>query len=193
MRPHVRWSLVLVFCALASRARGEGPGIVPGVVGEGVSLGEERSAVLQREGKPDFASRRRGLQRDMWVKSRRVVWYRNGRVVQVSVTQARLKTPEGLSTASSFQEVVTVHTPLARQVYTARGYSGGGALCYYDDRKRGIAFEFAQNLDPDTALVVPFRLFAIHVHEPGKDVLPDFDEVPAYAALIAKCPDGGTI
>jgi predicted mannosyl-3-phosphoglycerate phosphatase (HAD superfamily) len=97
--------------------------------------------------------------------------YRGGQVIQVKVTSASFKTPEGLTTASSLAEVQKHYRKL-RKSRRFINDSGGVMIDYYDDVRRGIAFEFT-SLDSETG---EFKPYAIVVHRPGERVIPENSE-----------------
>jgi hypothetical protein len=177
--------------AFAFSAWAEEPGIIPGSRMAGVALGSARSEVLKALGRPNRTSQNGSLTRDSWLHGRSLVlWSRRGRIVQVTTTSPTLKTPEGLSRSSAWADVAAAHATLTRSVYTTRSLGGGGSICYYDDVSRGIAFEFTENLGPRSS-TNRFSIYAIHVHVPGSQVIPERDEVPAHPSQ--PCPDTGGI
>ena len=89
----------------------------------------------------------------------------------MKVTSPSFSTPEGLTTNSTLAEVQKHHGNLRKTRHFVHG-SGGGLIDYYDDVRRGIAFEFTSvaSETPD------FKPYAIVVHRPGKLVIPENDE-----------------
>ena len=143
-----------------------------------VGLGMTRTAVHQTLGKPAATYGMSGgkLTGDVWMANTgndvRVV-YSAGKVIQVKVTSPSFSTPQGLTTNSALAEVQKHHGNLRKTRHFVHG-SGGGLIDYYDDVRRGIAFEFTSvaSETPD------FKPYAIVVHRPGKPVIPESDEEP---------------
>ena len=142
-----------------------------------IELGMTRPVVHKTLGKPAATYRMAGkLTGDVWMANTgndvRIV-YMNGRVIQIKVTSQSFSTPAGLTTNSSLSEVQKHHGNLRKTRHFVHG-SGGGLIDYYDDVRRGIAFEFTSvaSTTPD------FKPYAIVVHRPGKPVIPENDEEP---------------
>lgn len=140
-----------------------------------IELGASRQMVHQTLGKPSATYRAPGKQvGEVWMASTgndvRIV-YKGGRVVQIKVTSSSFVTPEGLTTNSSLADVQKHHSNLVKISRFVHG-SGGGLIDYYDDVRRGIAFEFT-SVDSDTP---NFKPYAIVVHRPGQRVTPENDE-----------------
>ena len=141
-----------------------------------IVLGMTRPVVHQTLGKPAASYRLSGGKwtGDVWMANTgndvRIV-YRAGKVIQVKVTSSSFSTPEGLTTNSSLAEVQKHHGNLRKTRHFVHG-SGGGLIDYYDDVRRGIAFEFTS-----VASETPnFKPYAIVVHRPGQHVIPENDE-----------------
>jgi hypothetical protein len=140
-----------------------------------IELGASRQTVHQTLGKPSATYRAPGrLTGEVWMATTgndvRIV-YRGGRVVQIKVTSASFVTPEGLTTNSSLVDVQKHHKNLVKTSRFVHG-SGGGLINYYDDVRRGIAFEFTA-VDSETP---NFKPYAIVVHRAGQRVMPETDE-----------------
>ncbi|MGB7926323.1 MAG: hypothetical protein WCF57_23990 [Pyrinomonadaceae bacterium] len=140
-----------------------------------IELGATRPEVHKTLGKPSATYRSPGgTTGEVWMATTgndvRLV-YRNGRVVQIKVTSASFATPEGLTTKSALAEVQKHHENLVKSRRFVHG-SGGGLIDYYDDVRRGIAFEFT-SVDSETP---NFKPYAIVVHRPGQRVIPENDE-----------------
>jgi dUTPase len=140
-----------------------------------IELGASRAVVHQTLGKPSATYRAPGgMSGEVWMATTgndvRIV-YRNGRVVQIKATSSSFATPEGLTTKSSLAEVQQHYKNLVKISRFAHG-SGGGLIDYYDDVRRGIAFEFT-SVDSETP---NFKPYAIVVHRPGQRVMPENDE-----------------
>jgi hypothetical protein len=101
----------------------------------------------------------------------RVFYDLQGRVIQIAEAAPKAVTADGISIASSFEDVTSKYKNLEPFLYTAKDAYAE----YYDDVKRGIAFEFTWTvaLGPSSK-----HLRAILVHSPGKHVIPDSDERP---------------
>jgi hypothetical protein len=99
----------------------------------------------------------------------RVFYDLQGRVVQIAEAAPKAVTADGISTASSFEDVTSKYKNLERSLYTGKE----GFAEYDDDVKRGIAFEFT---DPLAASPSSKHLRTILVHTPGKHFIPDADE-----------------
>jgi hypothetical protein len=165
----------LLFLIPASAATGQDFKIEPGHRAGKITLGITAEAVHQILGQPSATYRMQGkLTGDVWMANTgndvRVV-YRRGQVIQVKVTSASFKTPEGLNTESSLAEVQKHYRKLSKTRRFVHG-SGGGLIDYYDDVARGIAFEFTSvaSETPD------FKPYAIVVHSPRSRVIPENDE-----------------
>jgi hypothetical protein len=140
-----------------------------------IELGASRTVVHKTLGKPSTTFRAPGgMTGEVWMATTgndvRIV-YRDGRVVQLKATSAKFATPEGLTTNSSLAEVQQHYKNLVKTRRFVHG-SGGGLIEYYDDVRRGIAFEFTA-LDSETP---DFKPYAIVVHRPGQRVMPENDE-----------------
>lgn len=140
-----------------------------------IDLGASRAVVHKTLGKPSTNYRAPGgLTGEVWMATTgndaRLV-YREGRVIQIKVTSAKFATPEGLTTDSSLEEVQKHYKNLVKTRRFVHG-SGGGLIEYYDDVRRGIAFEFT-SVDSETP---NFKPYAIVVHRPGQRVMPENDE-----------------
>ena len=140
-----------------------------------IELGASRQVVHKILGKPSATYRAPGrLAGEVWMATTgndvRIV-YRGGRVIQIKATSSSFATPEGLTTNSSLAEVQKHYGNLNQTRHFVHG-SGGGLIDYYDDVRRGIAFEFTA-LDSETP---SFKLYAIVVHRAGQRVMPENDE-----------------
>ena len=142
-----------------------------------IELGMSRPIVHKTLGKPSATYRMAGkLTGDVWMANTgndvRIV-YMNGKVIQIKVTSQSFSTPVGLTTSSSLAEVQKQYPNLRKTRHFVHG-SGGGLIDYYDDVRRGIAFEFTSvaSETPD------FKPYAIVVHRPGKLIIPETDEEP---------------
>lgn len=170
--------LLLASCVLflfAASATAQDFKIEPGRKVGKVLLGATRQAVHQALGKPSTTYRAPGrLTGEVWMATTgndvRVV-YRGGRVIQIKVTSSSFTTPEGLTTESSLEDVQKHYRSLTRTRHFVHG-SGGGLIDYYDDVRRGIAFEFTA-VDSETP---NFKHYAIVVHRAGQRVMPETDE-----------------
>jgi hypothetical protein len=181
-RSHLTRGLMLGCCLLllilvSSVATAQNFKIEPGRSAGKIALGISRQEVHRILGQPSATYSMEGkLTADTWMANTgndvRIV-YRNGRVIQVKVTSASFKTPEGLTTASSLAEVQKYHTRLRKSRHFIND-SGGVMVEYYDDVRRGIAFEFVA-LDSETG---EFKPYAIVVHLPGQSVIPENGEEP---------------
>lgn len=166
--------LLLIICA-SSVATAQSFKIEPGRRAGKITLGVSRQEVHKILGQPSATySMEGGLTADTWMANTgndvRII-YRNGQVIQVKVTSASFKTTEGLTTASSLAEVQKHHTRLRKSSHFIND-SGGVMVEYYDDVRRGIAFEFT-SLDSETR---EFKPYAIVVHLPGQRVIPENGE-----------------
>jgi hypothetical protein len=106
----------------------------------------------------------------------RVFYDPQGRVIQVAEAAPRPVTADGISTASSFEDVTSKYKNLEPFLYTVKDAYAE----YYDDVKRGIAFEFTWTMAAGPSSK---HLRAILVHAPGKHVIPDSDERPVLPRL----------
>jgi hypothetical protein len=154
-------------------------GAVPGKGIGKVRLGMSRTAVRRALGKPRTTfSLPRGLASDLWGtvntpsyrKSPNTleVIYRGGRVVQIEMTSPAFKTDQGVSTATPLHLVRKVHP---KMTMTRLVYSKGNQRRqhYYDDIRRGIAFEYWPDGEEINTLIV---------HQPGARVIADSGGVP---------------
>ncbi|HEX8650662.1 MAG TPA: hypothetical protein VF708_07460 [Pyrinomonadaceae bacterium] len=151
--------------------------IEPGRSAGKIKLGISRQEVHKTLGQPSATYSMEGkLTGDTWMANTgndvRVI-YRGGQVIQVKVTSASFKTPEGLTATSSLAEIQKHHTRLRKTRHFIND-SGGVMIDYYDDVRRGIAFEFA-SVDSETG---EFKPYAIVVHRPGQRVIPENGEEP---------------
>jgi hypothetical protein len=165
----------LLFLTPLSASTAQDFNIEPGRRAGKITLGLSRQAVHQLLGQPSATYRMQGkLTGDVWMANTgndvRVI-YRRGQVIQVKITSASFKTPEGLNTESSLAEVQKHYHKLVKTRRFVHG-SGGGLIDYYDDVGRGIAFEFT-SVDSETP---DFKPYAIVVHSPGSRVIPENDE-----------------
>jgi hypothetical protein len=167
----------LLFLIAASAATAQDFKIEPGRRAGKIVLGISRQEAHKILGQPSATYRMQGrLTGDVWMANTgndvRLV-YRGGQVVQVKVTSASFNTPEGLTTRSPLAEVQKQYAKLRKSRHFVHG-SGGGLIDYYDDVRRGIAFEFTSvaSETPD------FKPYAIVVHRPGQRVIPENDEEP---------------
>lgn len=141
-----------------------------------IELGMTRPMVHKALGKPAATYRMSGGKRtgDVWMANTgndvRIV-YRAGKVIQVKVTSSSFSTPVGLTTNSSLAEVQKHHGNLRKTRHFVHN-SGGVLIDYYDDVRRGIAFEFT-SVDSETQ---DFKPYAIVVHRPGQRVIPETGE-----------------
>lgn len=169
--------LLLLIFASATAATAQDFKIEPGLRAGKIALGISRQEVHRILGQPSATYSMQGkLTGDVWMANTgndvRIV-YRRGQVVQVKVTSASFKTPEALTTESPLAEVQKHYSKLRKSRHFVHG-SGGGLIDYYDDVRRGIAFEFTSvaSETPD------FKPYAIVVHRPGQLVIPENDEEP---------------
>ncbi len=99
----------------------------------------------------------------------RVFFNRAGKAVQFAFEADKPRTADGITTNSSLEEVTTKYPEVKRAKYRAKA----SYIDYYDDIKKGIAFEFA---GADIGGECKKHLYAILVHLPGKRVIPEADE-----------------
>jgi hypothetical protein len=149
--------------------------IEPGLKAGKIELGTSRQAVHKILGQPSATYNVEGkLTGDVWMANTgndvRIV-YRGGQVIQVKVTSASFKTPEGLTTASTLAEVQKHYRKLRKSRHFVND-SGGVSVDYYDEVRRGIAFEFV-SIDSESP---EFKPYAIVVHRPGERVIPENGE-----------------
>ena len=169
--------LLLLILASAATATAQDFKIEPGLRAGKIALGISRQEVHRILGQPSATYSMQGkLTADTWMANTgndvRIV-YRGGQVIQVKVTSASFKTPEGLTTESTLAEVRKHHTRLRKSRHFVND-SGGVMIDYYDDVRRGIAFEFT-SVDSETR---EFKPYAIVVHSPGQRVIPENGEEP---------------
>lgn len=165
----MRYLLVLLLAAGCARGPAADHRIEPGARIGPVALGDARDAVHAALGAPTRswsppADATTVL--DLWGAGphpRFVVYYRDGRVVQVHVTDAAYATADGLTARTPVAEIKARYSPLMTFVnpYEKR-------TAYYDAVGPGITFvvtyaEDAAGLTGTTA--------AVMVHPPGAEVL----------------------
>ena len=166
---------LLLLISAASVATAQDFKIKPGLGAGKIELGSSRQTVRKILGQPSATYTMEGkLTGDVWMANTgndvRII-YRGGQVIQVKVTSASFKTPEGLTTASSLAEVQKHYRKL-RKSRRFINDSGGVLIDYYDDVRRGIAFEFT-SIDSESP---EFKPYAIVVHRPGERVIPENSE-----------------
>jgi len=135
-----------------------------------------RDAVHNTLGRPTgtYTLRQRGYTGEYWfstdeTNTLRVFYDPTGRVYQVSVTSKRFRTPEGLTTESSLDEVRRSYRNLKVRHFAARG-----DIDYYDSVQQGITFEFTERTDDRN--VSSYQMYALLIHKRGGSVLPEPDE-----------------
>ncbi len=167
----------VIMLVLAPFAFGQDFEIRPGKRIGKVELGMTRREVYRRIGKPVGSySMPKGLTGEYWMSQTgtgndvRII-YRNSRVIQIKITSQKFSTPEGVTTASTLEDVTRSYKSLRKSSHFVKE-TGGGFIDYYDDMRRGIAFEFVSlSMDePD------FKPYAIVVHLPGKRLIPENGE-----------------
>lgn len=101
----------------------------------------------------------------------RVFFNRAGKAVQFAFEADRPSTADGITTHSSLEEVKEKYPNVRRLQYQTKG----SQLNYYDDIKKGIAFEFKQiQVNGESKQT----LYAILVHRPGRRLISGSDEQP---------------
>jgi hypothetical protein len=103
----------------------------------------------------------------------RVFFSPSGKAVQFAFEADKPCTADGITTNSSLEEVTKKYPAVKRVKYRAKA----SYIDYYDDIKKGIAFEFA---GAAVGGECKKQLYAILVHLPGKRVIPEFDEKPIH-------------
>jgi hypothetical protein len=151
--------------------------IMPGSRIGKIEIGMSRQAVHNTLGKPTgtYALRDRGYKGEYWFSSDnsntlRVFYDPAGRVYQVSITSSRFKTPEGLTTQSSLDEIKRHYKNLKVLHFAARGN-----IDYYDAVRQGISFEFTERVDDRN--VSSYEMYGLLIHKRGGSVLPEPDEL----------------
>jgi hypothetical protein len=92
-----------------------------------------------------------------------------GKVIQINSAAPVPFTADGISCQSTLADVTAKYKKLKCFEYRAKD----ARIDYYDDMKRGIAFEFTRADGASTQ-----KLYAIIMHLPGKRVIADADEKP---------------
>ena len=166
-----------VVLLLAASASAQEYDIVPGSRIGKIEIGMSRQAVHNTLGKPSgtYSLRARGYKGEYWFSSDnsntlRVFYDPAGHVYQVSITSSRFKTPEGLTTQSSLDEVKRHYKNLKVLHFAARGN-----IDYYDAVRQGISFEFTERVDDRN--VSSYEMYGLLIHKRGGSVLPEPDEL----------------
>lgn len=174
-------SLIVAACLsllFVTTAAAQNNDIIPGVRIGKIEIGMSRQAVHSTLGNPTgtYTLRARGYKGEYWdsadeIKTLRVFYDPAGCVYQVSVTSRRFKTPEGLTTNSSIDEVRRHYRNLKVRHFAARG-----DIDYYDAVQQGITFEFTERVDDRN--VSSYEMYGLLIHKRGGAVLPEPDEQP---------------
>ena len=144
--------------------------IIPGkAIGE-TYIGEDMKAVFERLGKPDAGDAAMGKSMCTWYARHEAGGYQTSvfasrdmgkpdettsRAQQILVTSPFFKTADGIQTGISYRQISTRYTLKKASTFG----KGARQLTVYDDKAKGIAFEFN-----------PERLCSgIIVHKPGAD------------------------
>jgi hypothetical protein len=154
--------------------------IVPGQRMGVISLGMKPEQVKEKAGNHDDAySLPGGIKAELsrWKETDkitytiRVFYDPQGRVIQVAESAPKPATADGISLNSSLADVTKKYKSLKVFKYKAKD----ARIDYQDDVARGITFEFTRAAsEPESSM----HLYAILVHAPGKNVIPDADEHP---------------
>jgi hypothetical protein len=158
--------------------------ILPGIGIGAIKLGMDRLQITETMGKRDGKySLPSGIKVEYaeWkdpdkTSTIRVFFSPAGKAVQFAFEADKPATADGISTHSSLEDVTKQYPSVKRLQYQAKT----GQVDYYDDIKKGIAFEFKVS-DPDEK--TKKFLYAILVHRPGKHVIPELDGHPLCERL----------
>ncbi len=154
-----------------------------------VKLGEKRTAVLRTLGKPDqHYTLPNGVSGDKFANGATRIYYRQNKVVQISVQNPTGPLPGGVTLQSSPDEVDSAYPGLKRHPYRA---VGGRTMVYMDSTVHGLAFEFARPKQPNAGDTGGPTLYAVIVHLGGPNVIPDAGEATAKAAAAGDGGDAG--
>lgn len=151
------------------------PGIGIGIIKLGMNRKQITDSLGNRDGKYSLPNGIK-VEYSQWkdpdkTSTIRVFFKPDGTVAQLSCEADVPATADGISTRSSLADVTKRYKNLQRFKYRAKD----GRIDYYDDVKKGIAFEFTW---AETAGESAKRLYAVIVHTPGKSVIADSDERP---------------
>lgn len=168
---------------LIGEARAQNFVVVPGVSVGDVRLGDARTAVLKRMGKPTKTSRpAKGLVRDEWLGAEPpdlsgemrlflVVTYRASKAAQIEFNSPRFETADGFSVRDTLAQF---RRRYGRTRTAAFGYEDFVGY-YYDATRRGLTFMVGiQDYFDDRV-----RATSLIVHPPGAPVIPDAGGTPA--------------
>jgi hypothetical protein len=149
------------------------------LAGRGVGvdrINQRRAAMLRDIGKPtQHYSLPGGVSADSWGDGETRTFYRRDVVIQINVQSLADPLPGNITMESSVAQVLARHPGLRRHDYAVHG-SGGGLVDYYDDRSRGIAFEFTRPMNPMPGESGKPKMYAVIVHRTGAEEIPDFGE-----------------
>lgn len=143
--------------------------IVPGHSVANVSLGSNIEAVQKMLGDPTTSTvYADGIIQNSYTNPEVGVTFRNRRTIEISVTDPKCATAEGISINSSFSQIGEKFKSLQCNRFSAGDGSGAGAVIYnYTDLARGITFSLGVQDD----LLPSYKPDVITIEKPGQQLI----------------------